>query len=260
MPLTPFQSEVLRVISGNRRVESHIAGGIVLNASTESPRFSNDIDIFHDAEDGVIFASEADSASLEATGYSLERLLWAPSFRRVFATKGDDGVKIEWAQDSAWRFFPVQSDPLLGWKLHIFDALTNKALAMGARSESRDLVDLVMHSETAPLHAVIWAACAKDPGYSPALLLEQMRRNSRVEPRVLVEMGVSLAPTELKSRWLDMARNAEEAMNNAASAKVEIGVVFLAPDAAVKWFDTEGATIHRATLGGVIPRLTGVHY
>lgn len=226
----------------------------------ESPRFSSDIDIFHDAEDAVIAASEADSVSLEAAGYSLERLLWAPSFRRAIVTKGDEAVRIEWAQDSAWRFFPVQSDPLLGWRLHVFDALTNKALAMGARSESRDLVDIVMHSETAPLHTVIWAACAKDPGFSPVFLLDQMRRNSRIDPRVLSEMGVSLDPSELKSRWLELARSAEEAIVTAASAKVEIGVVFLAADGSVKWFDTEGATIHRATLGGVIPRLEGVRY
>lgn len=49
MPLTKFQSEVLAVIVGNRSEESHFAGGLVLNASDESARFSNDFDMFHDA-------------------------------------------------------------------------------------------------------------------------------------------------------------------------------------------------------------------
>ena len=260
MPLTPFQSEVLRLLAINRRAASHIAGGIVLNASATSPRYSSDIDIFHDAEDAVISASEADTASLEANGYTLERLLWTPAFRRVYANKNNDGVRIEWAQDSAWRFFPAQPDPLLGWRLHVFDALTNKALAMGSRSETRDMVDILAHTEFASLPAIVWAACGKDPGFTPTFLLDQMRRNSRVEPRTLIEMGVKREPSELKAQWLELAQKAEEEIARAALAQAESGVVFLAPDETVKWFDTPGATIHRAALGGVIPRLGGVRY
>ncbi len=38
MPLTDFQREVLAVIVANRSEESHFAGGLVLNATPESPR------------------------------------------------------------------------------------------------------------------------------------------------------------------------------------------------------------------------------
>lgn len=259
MPLTPFQSEVLRVIAANRSVESHVAGGIALNAGEESPRFSNDIDIFHDAEDFVLSASEADCASLLAAGLGIEQKLWTLTFRRAWVTRGDELVKLDWALDAAWRFFPVERDPILAWKLHLFDALTNKALAMGARSETRDLVDIITHGAI-PLHAVIWAACAKDPGFTPTLLLEQMRRNASVDPKALLEMGAKMQPPELKQQWLALALKAEAAMSDAIAANVEPGVVFLAPDGSVKWFDTPGVTTHRATLGGVIPRLGGVYY
>lgn len=247
------------MIAANRSVESHVAGGTVLNAGDESPRFSNDIDIFHDAEDAVLSASEADCASLVAAGFGIVRKLWTPTFRRAWVTRGDELVKLDWALDSAWRFFPIERDPILAWKLHHFDALTNKALAMGARNETRDLVDIVTHGAI-PLHAVIWAACAKDRGFTPTLLLEQMRRNASVEPKALLEMGAKMQPADLKQQWLALALKAEVAMDAAAAASVEPGVVFLAPDGSVKWFDTPGATIHRATLGGVIPRLGGVHY
>jgi hypothetical protein len=49
-------------------------------------------------------------------------------------------------------------------------------------------------------------------------------------------------------------------LNADADQGIEPGVVFLAPDGSVRWFDTPGYAIHRATLGGVIPRLGGVHY
>jgi hypothetical protein len=173
----------------------------------------------------------------------------------------DDGrVKLEWAEDSAWRFFPVERDPVLGWRLHRFDALTNKALAMSSRSETRDMVDLVVNHDAHPLHTVVWAACSKDPGFNPMSLLEQMRRFSKIDAAALVEMRCSFTPVELKQKWLRIAEDTEIAITTAADAGVEVGVVFLAPDGAVKWFDTPAATIHRAALGGVIPRLGGVRY
>ncbi len=48
MPLAAFQSEVLAVLAANRSEESHFAGGLVLNASPDSARFSRDFDIFHE--------------------------------------------------------------------------------------------------------------------------------------------------------------------------------------------------------------------
>lgn len=260
MPLTPFQSEVLRVIAANRRMESHIAGGIALNVEPTSPRLSNDIDIFHDEIAAVAIASEADCFSLTAAGFSVERLVWQDTFRRASVERNGGEVKIDWAHDSAWRFFPVEADPILVWRLHRFDALANKTLAMSARNETRDLVDLVSNQEVMPLHAVVWGACSKDPGFTPMLLLELMRRNAKIDPDALVDMCVAMTPVELKLKWLKLAEETEIELTRAAKAGAEIGVVFLAPDGAVTWFDTPKATIHRATLGGVIPRIGGVRY
>lgn len=260
MPLTEFQSGVLRVISGNRSAESHVAGGIVLNADASSPRFSKDIDIFHDAIEALAAGSAADCASLEKAGYQVERHMWVETFRRIWVSRDGEKLRVEWAQDSAWRFFPVERDPVLGWKLHRFDALTNKALAMSSRNETRDMVDLVSNHDAFPLHVVVWAACSKDPGFNPMSLLEQMRRFSRIDAPALLEMQSSFTSAELKQRWLRMAEDTGIAITAAADQGIEPGVVFLAPDGSVKWFDTPGATIHRATLGGVIPRLGGVHY
>ena len=45
MPLTAFQLEVLAVLAANRSEESHFAGGVIINASDDSPRFSRDFAI-----------------------------------------------------------------------------------------------------------------------------------------------------------------------------------------------------------------------
>ena len=49
MPLGRFQSEVLRTLAAQRSPDSYIAGGVAINRA--GPRFSGDIDIFHDSEE-----------------------------------------------------------------------------------------------------------------------------------------------------------------------------------------------------------------
>jgi hypothetical protein len=53
MPLTALQKDVLTVLAGLRSEESHFAGGIVLNAGEDSPRFSSDFDLFHELAEEV---------------------------------------------------------------------------------------------------------------------------------------------------------------------------------------------------------------
>jgi hypothetical protein len=254
VPVTPFQAEVLRTLMPNRSPESFVAGGIVLNAR-ETVRWSADVDVFHDVEDAVIRSSVADLATLEAAGYTTRQDVWTPSFRRAWVSRGGEGVKLEWCRDSAWRFFPIERDELLGWRLHWFDAITNKALAMGSRAETRDLVDIVSYAPRCPLHAVIWAACTKDPGFGPLLLLDQMRRHARVSAAQLREMGASFEPQELKTRWIGLADAAEPEIERAGTLGLEVGLAFVHPEGTIGWFDDAGAVPHRATLGGATPRI-----
>jgi len=254
MPVTPFQAGVLRLLAPNRSPDSFVAGGIALQAH-ENIRWSADVDVFHDAEASVMVCSDRDLATLEAAGYAVVKELWSPAYRRAWVTKGEDGVKLEWCHDSAWRFFPIEVDALLGWRLHWFDAITNKALAMGSRAETRDLVDLVTYADRCPLHAIIWAACAKDPGFGPQLLLEQMRRNSRVDAAELREMRASRDAQTLKRQWLALAEVTERELERAGTAGLEVGLAFLTRGGEPAWFDSPEVTPHCATLGGTSPRI-----
>jgi hypothetical protein len=58
MALTPLQRRILRIIAKNRSPDSHIAGGAPL--ARISGRVSDDIDVFHDAEEAVLRAVEMD--------------------------------------------------------------------------------------------------------------------------------------------------------------------------------------------------------
>ena len=250
---------MLRLLAKNRSAQSYVAGGIALNAR-ENVRWSADVDLFHDVEQAVIQSSEADIQTLRQAAYSVRQDIWTPAFRRARVARAEDGVKLEWCQDAAWRFFPIEPDEVLGWRLHRFDALTNKALAMAGRAETRDLVDIVANAEEHPLPAVIWAACAKEPGYNPLLLLNQMQRNSRVNPAELREMGAPFEPVALKTGLLDLAEAAGREIQRAAMAGIEPGLAFVNPQGEIGWFELRGCKPHKATLGGALPRLVGIHY
>src|SRR5437867_12725826 len=113
---------------------------------------------------------------------------------------------IDWAADSAFRFFPIERDPMLGWRLHLFDMATNKALGLSARTETRDCVDIVELRKRFPLAAICWAACGKDPGFSPLSLLTIMKRFAKVSPAELDKIKArALNPMALKKAWIEMS-------------------------------------------------------
>ncbi len=80
---------------------------------------------------------------------------------------------MQWSRDSAFRFFPLVRHDELGLTLHPFDLATNKVLALIGRLEARDWIDVInCHDRIQPLGYLAWAACGKDPGFSPASVLE----------------------------------------------------------------------------------------
>ena len=157
MPLNGFQREVMAIISCNQSPESHFSGSLVLHAIEGSVRYSNDFDVFHESSAAVNEASLNDCASLESAGYEIERQKgWdaVGTFRDAKVRRGDQSVEIDRAADSAFRFFPIEQDPVLGWRLHLFDMATNKALALSARTETRDYVDILELADRFSLEAI----------------------------------------------------------------------------------------------------------
>ena len=140
MPLTAFQSETLRLLAAHRSPESFLAGGTVLNAGVDSPRYSKDLDIFHDVEASVVTSAETDAATLRQAGYGVEWLLRQPLFQRAEVVRNGRRLLVEWLFDSAFRFFPVEPDDLAGWRLNLHDAATNKLLALMGRGDAKGVI------------------------------------------------------------------------------------------------------------------------
>ncbi|MEO8350924.1 MAG: nucleotidyl transferase AbiEii/AbiGii toxin family protein [Chthoniobacteraceae bacterium] len=269
MPLTEFQKSVLTVLAANRSEASHFAGGLVLNAGADSPRFSHDFDIFHEEAAEVVRSSDRDAASLRRAGFEVTPLSrhgeWegrAVDFRKALVRGAGGSVEVDWAADSAFRFFPIERDDQLGWRLHLFDMAVNKALALSARTVTRDYVDIVELGRHFPLAAMCWAACGKDPGYSPMLLLEMMRRFARINPLELDQITArGLDPLALKATWSDMSLEAAEAITRLADGQpdIPIGVAFVDAAGRPGWLgDDSNLRAHAPSLRGCWPVVRAV--
>jgi hypothetical protein len=228
MPLSAIQGRVLRLLAANRSPESYLAGATVLHQGANTPRYSLDLDYFHDLADSVASSAETDAETLEEAGHAVTWLLRAPTFYRALVQVDGESLRLEWAQDSAFRFFPVQADPVSGYRLHEADAATGKCLALAGRTEARDFVDM-LHLDSAylPLSALVWAACGKDPGYTPDLLLEHCNRHAcyTQEAIDLLYLRTPLNVKALKRQWLE-ARQAAEALIRRLPPE-EIGCLYL---------------------------------
>jgi hypothetical protein len=194
----------------------------------EGPRYSGDIDIFQDSELRLEVAAEADARALTNAGLKFFWKRVRPAIREAELEGLGDKMRLEWVQDSAFRFFPTQKDELFGYVLHPVDLAVNKASAAADRRESRDVVDLVtVHENILPLGAVVSAAVGRFPGQSPEEMLADITRHSRFTAEEFRALSTDrpLDIPDLHRRVRAMIEDAERFVSRIPSDAV--GVVFL---------------------------------
>jgi hypothetical protein len=227
VPLTRFQSQILRLLATHRNPESYVAGSTPLNR--ERPRFSEDIDIFHDREERVAQAAEEDTAVLQAEGLEVVWQRREPAIYTAEIRSGHERTHLEWVADNDFRFFPTVKDELFGYMIHPIDLATNKVMAAAGRQKAADAVDLLtIHEHVLPLGAVIWAAVEKAPGYTPEGLIAEIRRNAtryREEDLRAVPSNEVLDPKVFHSRLRAVLDEAEAFVVRMPTEK--IGLLFL---------------------------------
>lgn len=268
MALTGLQRAICRLLAEHRirSGESYVAGGVALNELLGGTRVSRDIDLFHDTEAAVEAAWSADRARLEESGHAVRVLRERPGFVEAEVSSGGDAVRMEWARDSAYRFFPLVQHPELGLALHPFDLATNKLLALVGRREVRDWVDLLeCDRRLQPVGYLAWAACGKDPGFSPASILEHAARTGRFaadEVAELVFAGPAPDVSELARQWhaaLDAAQAIVEALpGEEAGTCVLLGgqeLCHLAPEDLVPALQGGEIRFRAGSIRGALPTL-----
>ena len=258
MPLTDYQAILARLLSENRTFDSYLAGGAAILIEPNTMRYSRDLDYFHDSEARVAAAYSSDRGLLENAGYAVNVDLNQPGFVRAIVRKDGQATKIEWARDSDWRFMPTLRDDRVGYVLHPVDLATNKVLALAGRDEPRDVLDaLHLHRHVLVLGALCWAACGKDPGFTPLSLLELLRRRGRVREEDLIRLDLAepVDLNELKRAWLEALDSVEPFVRSRPAE--EIGCLYYSASRQefVDPREVADAVQHHGRPGGVLPRI-----
>lgn len=207
MPLSELQRDVLRLLAAHRDPESYAA-----LAATRSP------DGYRDAFFGATQrrVAEADVALLIENGFDVQ---WSPRLLDVAAVvqRGDQYTSLQWTRHGDLRFFRAVKDEHFGFRLHVFDVATNKALAAGVWRGPRDARDLrldllYVHERHIPLGAVIWAAVAKNRGNSAWSLISAIRFNAYYLQHAHAKFasGDPLNAADLAQRWSQALEKAEQ--------------------------------------------------
>ena len=269
MAVTAFQAKVLRVITKNRVAngETYVAGGLALNHLLHRPRISNDIDVFNNSYEAMTAAADMDRAALAAAGYGVEVKRERDFIVEVTVSRGGDSTDIQWVQDSAYRFFPLVEDELLGVTMHPFDLATNKLLALAGRRVPRDWVDTISCAETLqPLGLLAWAANGKDPGLSPRYILETCARTRYVQDEIdiAVKSDVLIDVAELSRKWhrmIDAARVTISLLPPEEVGKAVLtrdGSLFNGPDEQLSAAMEAGDVVfHEGRICGAWPQIVG---
>jgi hypothetical protein len=226
VPISKLQSDILRLIATKRDPESFVAGGVPINRS--GPRYSADLDIFHDRQERVANAALADAKILTDAGYEVHWTRQQPATYSAAIRLRTDETKLEWVADSDYRFFPVVKDDQFGYVLHVVDLAINKVMAAASRREPRDVVDLLtVHERALPIGALVWAAVEISPGYTPEGLIAEIRRNARYPADELRQLAADppIDPDEVMRKLRAALDEAEQFV--AAMPSEKAGLLFL---------------------------------
>ena len=268
MALTALQRRVCRLIAANRvsSGESYVAGGVALNELLGTARISRDIDLFHDTGEALEASWQADRSLLEREGFTVRQIRARSGLVEADVSDGTDSVRLEWARDSAFRFFPLQEHDDLGLTLHPFDLATNKVLALVGRLEVRDWVDVISCDERIqPLGYLAWAASGKDPGFGPGAILETAARTGRYSAEEVGQLDFGDEPADaadLGRAWHRMLEAARETIR--VLPPHQVGTCVLSPDggllrATARELEAalaiDGVRFHRGSIRGALPRL-----
>jgi hypothetical protein len=229
-------------------------------------RVSRDIDLFHDTEEALGATWEADRRLLETDGLEVDVMRERRGFVEARISGRNESVLVQWARDSAFRFFPLIEHDEFGLTLHPFDLATNKVLALVGRLEVRDWIDLIQcHESLQPLGYLIWASCGKDPGFGPLGILEEASRSShysKEEVNALVFEGPAPDAAGLSRRWhgaMACARQIIETLpfEKAGQAVLgESGDLFRGTSEVLRQaLGSGGIRFHPGTIRGVLPRM-----
>lgn len=178
--LTGLQERVWGILSGLPEASGFVlAGGAALILSGVVDRISQDLDIFGKYPAAVTDFAEAAVQALNSQGLTATLERQGPTYARLEVTDGADSTRVDFASDARRR--PGVATPR-GPMLDPRELAADKMLALVARIEPRDYIDLEAIAQRYDIRDVIRWAEDKDGGFALWQLQDALRRFDSISP------------------------------------------------------------------------------
>jgi len=208
--LTPFHKKILRLFSSLEESRAfYFTGAMALSAYHLQHRLSQDIDIFCPEENLIPIVARKLSALLSREGISVDVIRSFGSFWEAVLREGSDEIRIQLAYDTPFHLAEFAERD--GVRIHSLDDLAaGKLLALFARAEERDFVDvyLLVREKRYTMAQLVELARRKDPGFDEyylALAFQQADRLPDDPARLRVSLLKTLDLHDLKAFFKQQA-------------------------------------------------------
>ena len=207
--LTSLQKEFMGLLASLPDKEQfYLAGGTALSEYYLGHRLSFDLDYFTGTENLVLPLSYQIETACQKKGLALKVIRRFGTFVELLVEKRNEGLKIDLALDSPYRFEP----PVLsGEGIYVndySDLRSDKLLAYFGRAEPRDAIDLYFILQKESPESLLEQAAQKDPGFDLywfALALNRCENFPDELDRWPVKMLRPFEPRKLKQTFLEWA-------------------------------------------------------
>lgn len=200
--LTPLQLQIRQIVASLPDTEDlALAGGGALIVHGIVDRETRDLDFFSNTPEKVDRLLPSVEQALRDDSLVVERLRVAEGFAQLSVTSASETTIVDLAWDP--RLLPPNVTPE-GPVLAKEEVAAGKVLALFARAEARDFVDVSALETRYGLDRLCQLAAEKDPGFDRTILAEMMSRIDRL-PRD--EFGMDDAEYERLKRRVELLRD-----------------------------------------------------
>lgn len=200
MTLDPLLAEIAQIALGLKSAEGFaLAGGGAMLAYGLVTRPTDDIDLFAWDVGRLESLTTELSVALRERGHVVQIATSTATFARL-AVRAPDGrtFAVDLAQDARMRP-PVRLE--VGPVLHLDELAADKVLALFARAQARDLIDVEALAGRYARREMLALAAEKDRGFDPAVFAQALGVAAARSDQQFDALGCSVTAIAELRRW-----------------------------------------------------------